>query len=209
MTPETLMLATGVSASMARLWAPVLTEAMSRFGIDTSRRQAQFLAQTAHESGGFSRLEENLNYDAPGLARTWPSRFSSDGAPNYTPNELARKIARQPERIANAAYGGRMGNNATTDGWTYRGRGLIQLTGKANYQAAATALNAPLVEQPDRVADRDMAALTAAWFWSKNGLNKPAGLGDTKAVTRKINGGLTGLADRLQRYERAAKALGV
>lgn len=204
MTPETLTLATGLSASMARLWAEHLTTAMGRFGIDTPRRQAQFLAQVGHESGGFSRLEENLNYDAAGLARTWPGRFSSGTGPN----ELARTIARQPERIAKAAYGLRMGNNATTDGWTYRGRGLIQLTGKANYQAAASALGAPLVEQPDRVADRDMAALTAAWFWSKNGLNKPADLGDTKAVTRKINGGLTGLADRLQRYERAAKALG-
>ena len=205
MTPETLAQAVGFTLPTARLWIEPLEKAMARFDITTPRRQAQFLAQSAHESGGFKRLVENLNYDAQGLASTWPGRFSNGTGPN----ELARKIARQPERIAAAAYGGRMGNNFTTDGWTYRGRGLFQLTGRANYEAAAKALGAPFVEQPDRVADRDMAALTAAWFWSKNGLNKLADIEDTRGVSRKINGGLNGLDDRQARYARAAQALGV
>lgn len=204
MNAEKLSAAAGIPLETAQLWAEPLTVAMAQFDINTSKRQAQFLAQVGHESGGFKRLVENLNYDATGLARVWPGRFSSGTGPN----ELAREIARQPEKIANAAYGLRMGNNAQGDGWLYRGRGLIQLTGKANYRAASNALGYDLVDEPDLVADPRIAALTAAWFWQKNGLNPLADSGDTRAVTRRINGGTTGLDDRLARYTRAAKVLG-
>lgn len=204
MNAEKLSAATGMPLDTARMWAEPLTVAMAGFDINTPKRQAQFLAQVGHESGGFKRLVENLNYDAAGLARVWPGRFSSGTGPN----ELAREIARQPEKIANAAYGLRMGNNAQGDGWKYRGRGLIQLTGKTNYQSASTALDLPLTEQPDLVTEPRVAALTAAWFWHKNGLNQLADSGDTTAVTRRINGGTTGLDDRVARYKVAAKALG-
>ncbi|QJD55180.1 putative glycoside protein [Pseudomonas phage MR14] len=204
MNAEKLSAAAGIPLETAQLWAEPLTVAMAQFDINTSKRQAQFLAQVGHESGGFKRLVENLNYDDAGLARVWPGRFSSGTGPN----ELAREIARQPEKIANAAYGLRMGNNAQGDGWLYRGRGLIQLTGKANYQAASNALGYDLVAEPDQVAEPPIAALTAAWFWQKNGLNQLADSGDTRAVTRRINGGTTGLDDRLARYTRAAKVLG-
>lgn len=203
MTPSKLAAAANISAELADKWGGPLTAAMDKFAINTPRRQAQFIAQIAHESGGFKQLTENLNYSAQGLASTWPGRFSTGTGPN----ELAREIARNPEKIANAAYGLRMGNNAQGDGWRYRGRGLIQLTGKANYQAAASAIGAPLVEQPDLVAEPAMAAMTAAWFWSKNGLNALADSGDTRAVTKRINGGTTGLDDRLARYVRAEKVL--
>ena len=204
MNADKLSAAAGIPLDTAQLWAEPLTAAMAQFDINTPKRQAQFLAQVGHESGGFKRLVENLNYDAAGLARVWPGRFSSGTGPN----ELAREIARDPEKIANAAYGLRMGNNAQGDGWMYRGRGLIQLTGKANYQSAATALGYDLVTSPDLVAKPQIAALTAAWFWQKNGLNQLADSGDTRAVTRRINGGTTGLDDRLARYARAAKVLG-
>lgn len=204
MNAEKLSAAAGIPLDTAQLWAEPLTAAMAQFDINTPKRQAQFLAQVGHESGGFKRLVENLNYDAAGLARVWPGRFSSGTGPN----ELAREIARDPEKIANAAYGLRMGNNAQGDGWTYRGRGLIQLTGKANYQSAGSALELNLVTTPELVADPKVAALTAAWFWQKNGLNQLADSGDTRAVTRRINGGTTGLDDRLARYARAAKVLG-
>jgi len=203
MTPSKLAAAANISAELADKWAAPLTAAMEKFAINTPRRQAQFIAQIAHESGGFKQLTENLNYSAQGLASTWPGRFSTGTGPN----EVAREIARNPEKIANAAYGLRMGNNAQGDGWRYRGRGLIQLTGKANYQAAASAIGATLVEQPDLVAEPAMAAMTAAWFWSKNGLNALADSGDTRAVTKRINGGTTGLDDRLARYVRAEKVL--
>lgn len=203
MTPSKLASAANISPELAAKWAAPLTAAMEKFSINTPKRQAQFIAQIAHESGGFQRLTENLNYSAQGLASTWPGRFSTGTGPN----ELAREIARNPEKIANAAYGLRMGNNAQGDGWKYRGRGLIQLTGKANYQSAAAAIGAPLVEQPELVAEPAMAAMTAAWFWNKNGLNALADSGDTRMVTKRINGGTTGLDDRLARYARAEKVL--
>lgn len=203
MNPSTLAAAAGLDLQTATSWAPGITAAMAKFDINTPQRQAEFLAQVAHESGGFKRLTENLNYDAAGLARVWPGRFSSGTGPN----ELARDISRQPEKIANAAYGGRMGNTAPDDGWKYRGRGLIQLTGRSNYAAAAAALNLPLLDQPDLVATPDVAALTAAWFWSKNGLNRLADARDTRGITQRINGGTVGLDDRLARAAVAVRVL--
>jgi putative chitinase len=143
---------------------------------------------------------ENLNYSADALLRTWPSRFNA---------ETAAKMARKPEAIANYVYGGRLGNGADGDGWKYRGRGLIQLTGKGNYRAAGIALGLDLIGNPDLLEKPEAASLSAAWFWKTNGLNALADANDVAVVTRKINGGLNGLSDRLERFDRAARALGI
>ncbi|MDI6529487.1 glycoside hydrolase family 19 protein [Pseudomonas otitidis] len=169
--------------------------ATSNFSLTTPTRQSAFLAQAAHESAGFTRLTENLNYSATGLAATWPGRFrGADGQPNA----LARALNRRPEAIANVVYANRMGNGpeASGDGWRYRGRGLLQITGRAQYQRCGAALGLPLVEQPDLLAHPEPAVLSAAWFWQVNGLNELADAGDFEAITRRINGGLNGLAER-------------
>lgn len=199
MNMDTLSRATGMTPSLVPLWVGPLTAAMSRFGINTPRRQAHFLAQIGHESGGFKTLVENLNYSAEALLKTWPSRFNA---------ATAAAVARKPELIANKVYGGRLGNDAPGDGWKYRGRGLIQLTGKANYRAAAAALGLDLVASPELLEQPEGASLSAAWFWKTNGLNVLADTAGVDAVTRVINGGTNGLADRKARYALAAKVLG-
>jgi len=159
------------------------------FGLDTPLRRAHFMAQLAHESGGFKRLVENLNYSADALLRTWPSRF--------TP-ESAKACARQPEKIANTVYAGRLGNDQPGDGWRYRGRGYIQLTGKANYAEFSQRLfgDDRLVRDPHQAAEPGTAIRLAGAFWVAKGLNTLADLDDIEAITRRINGGLHGLADR-------------
>lgn len=198
-----------ISPGGAVLWEPPMVAAMAEFDIDTMDRKAMFLAEVCHECFGFSRLSENLNYSANGLADTWPNRFRGDDG---KPNELALKLARIPEAIANMVYANRLGNGdyASGDGWRYRGRGCIQLTGKANYSKAADALNAPeLVTNPSVVATPFWAARTAAWFWKANDLNRFADSGDIEGCTRAINGGLNGLEDRKRRWGVAKAALGV
>lgn len=177
-----------------------------RFSLTTPTRQSAFLAQAAHESAGFTRLTENLNYSATGLAATWPGRFrGADGQPNA----LARGLHRRPEAIANVVYANRMGNGseASGDGWRYRGRGLLQITGRAQYQRCGAALELPLVEQPDLLAQPEPAVLSAAWFWQVNGLNELADAGDFEAITRRINGGLNGLAERRALWAKFREAL--
>ncbi|WP_396654127.1 glycoside hydrolase family 19 protein [Metapseudomonas otitidis] len=177
-----------------------------RFSLTTPTRQSAFLAQAAHESAGFTRLTENLNYSATGLAATWPGRFR--GA-DEQPNALARALHRRPEAIANVVYANRMGNGseASGDGWRYRGRGLLQITGRAQYQRCGAALGLPLVEQPDLLAQPEPAVLSAAWFWQVNGLNELADAGDFEAITRRINGGLNGLAERRALWAKFREAL--
>lgn len=190
----------------AGVFVPALNEAMSRFRIDSKVRAAAFLAQVGHESGGLTRLVENLNYSAAGLAATWPARFrSSDGRPSA----LAEQIARKPEQIANAVYGGRMGNGppASGDGWRYRGRGLIQLTGRANYTEAGKALGVDFVAQPELLEGALWACLAAAWFWSSRGLNELADAGRFDDITQRINGGQNGREERYALWERAKAAL--
>jgi putative chitinase len=180
-------------------WLEPLTAAFTRFEINTPERQAAFIGQCAHESANFKTLQENLNYSAKGLNATWPSRFPSEAE--------AQPYHRQPEKIANKVYSGRMGNLEDGDGWKYRGRGLIQLTGKDNYRLASDALGVDFVKDPDLVLTKEYAALTAAWYWNKRGLNKEADAKDFTGMTKKINGGVIGLADRVAHINTALGVL--
>lgn len=171
----------------AARWAGPLGDAMSRHFLTTPKRAAMFLAQLAHESSELTRLEEDLNYSARRLVEVWPSRFSRETASIYQ---------HQPQRIANRVYALRLGNGsqASGDGWRYRGRGPIQLTGKANYGAAGRALGMDLLSHPDDVAaDPMVGAEVAAWLFVKNGCIPHADLGDLANCTRAINGGMNGL----------------
>lgn len=184
----------------AGVFVPALNRAMARWKIDSRVRQAAFLAQVGHESGQLRNLVENLNYSGEALVRTWPNRFTM---------QTAGACARQPEKIANKVYGGRMGNGpeASGDGWLFRGRGLIQLTGRSNYRAAAGGLGLPLEVQPELLEQPEQAAQSAAWWWSNHGLNELADKGDFLTITKRINGGTNGLADRQALYECALKVL--
>ena len=190
--------------------APVVREhlnrAMARCKINSPVRAAAFLAQIGHESAGLTVAVESLNYSAQGLAKTWPKRYrSEDGAPN----ELAHKLARKPEQIANHTYANRMGNGTpeSGDGWKYRGRGFIQTTGKNNYHELGRGLGINVVAVPDLLLQPEYAALSAAYFWHANGLNELADTGRFDLITRKINGGTHGAADRNRRWEEAKRVL--
>ena len=180
-------------------WLEPLESAFFRFEITTPERQAAFIGQCAHESANFKTLQENLNYSAKGLNATWPSRFPTE--------EAAQPFHRQPEKIANKVYSGRMGNLDEGDGWKFRGRGLIQLTGKDNYRLASDALGVDFVKDPDLVLTKEYAALTAAWYWNKRSLNKEADAKDFTGMTKKINGGTIGLADRVAHINSALNVL--
>ncbi|MCF3193437.1 glycoside hydrolase family 19 protein [Pseudomonas bubulae] len=186
------------AGQVAGVFVPVLRTAMVRYQIVGSKRIAAFIAQIGHESGQLTRLVENLNYSAEALQRNWPSRFSA---------ELASSVARNPEQIANIAYGNRMGNAAPGDGWKYRGRGLIQITGKNNYRACGEALGLDLIAQPELLEKPRHACMSAAWFWATNGLNTFADAGKFDVITKRINGGQTGAADRQALYGLALKVL--
>ena len=179
-------------------FVPVLNTAMSRYQIVGAKRIAAFIAQVGHESGQLTRLVENLNYSADALRKTWPSRFNA---------ELASTAARKPEQIANIAYGNRMGNTAAGDGWKYRGRGLIQITGKKNYGTCGEALGLDLIAQPELLEKPQHACISAAWFWATSGLNTLADLGAFDTITQRINGGQNGAADRQAQYAKALKVL--
>jgi putative chitinase len=189
-----------------QVWADSMAEVFPTYGIDTPKRIAAFLAQCGHESGGWTVFEENLNYSAQGLRKIFGKYFPND--------EIALAYQRQPEKIANRIYANRMGNGPeeSGEGFKYRGRGPIQLTGKSNYTAFAKDMFEDwqnVVENPDWVTyDKDFALMSAIWFWNKNGLNKEADAGDIKTMTRKINGGYIGLEDRIKHYEEAIHLLG-
>jgi putative chitinase len=180
-----------------------LDAAMRRFEIVTPARMAAFCAQLAHESGQLQRWTENLSYRWERLRQVFPKYFPSDAE--------ARPFDRKPERIANRVYANRMGNGpeASGDGWRYRGRGPIQLTGKDNYRACGQGIGVDLVDDPDRLATPEPGCLAAAWFWARNGLNALADAGDFVTITRRINGGLNGLAERREFWERAKAVFGV
>ena len=186
------------AGQVAGFFVPVLNTAMSRYQIVGAKRMAAFIAQVGHESGQLMRLVENLNYSTDALRKTWPSRFDVD---------LASAVARKPEQIANIAYGSRMGNTAPGDGWKYRGRGLIQITGKNNYRACGEALGLDLIAQPELLEKPQHACMSAAWYWASRGLNTLADAGSFSKITQRINGGQNGAADRQALYVRALKVL--
>jgi len=196
--------AAGGNALACTTFAGPLAVTCKRFDILTRLRLAHFVAQLGHESQNFSRVEENLNYTAPRLREVFGERFAT--------NAMAEPYVRNPIALANLVYSGRNGNGpiASGDGWTYRGRGLIQLTGRANYRAAGAALGIPLEADPDQARSPWNACLIAGWFWSMRKCNADADLGEAglAAVTKKINGGRHGIEDRADRYERALAALG-
>ena len=183
---------------VAGVFVPVLNTAMNRYQIVGSKRVAAFIAQVGHESGQLTRLVENLNYSADVLRKTWPSRFDVD---------LASAVARKPAQIANIAYSNRMGNTATGDGWKYRGRGLIHITGKNNYRECGEALGLDLIAHPELLEKPQHACMSAAWFWATNGLNTLADAGTFEAITQGVNGGQNGAADRQTLYAKALKVL--
>lgn len=199
MSPTLLAAATGCSPARAAFYAEPLAAAMDRWSINTPLRQAAFLGQLAHESALFSRVEEDLHYSAKRLTQVFPSRFPDLSA--------AASFAHNPVALANRVYGGRMGNTAPGDGYKYRGRGLIQLTGYDNYKAYGEASCTAVLAYPDLVTEPRYSADSAGWFWHSRDLNRIADSEDGALLTRRINGGLTGLSDRIRAINRAKAAL--
>jgi putative chitinase len=183
-------------------WCDALNKLLPDYEINTPQRVAAFLAQCAHESGGFVFLKENLNYRAESLMRTWPRHFPT--------MDVANQYARQPERIANRAYANRMGNGPeeSGDGARYLGRGLIQLTGKNNYEAFAESIETPVEDVPAYLETFEGAVQSACWFWETNNLNRFADVGDILTMTKRINGGTIGLEDRMKHYAHALEVFG-
>jgi putative chitinase len=193
---ESQLIALGIDVK----WLEPLENAFSKYDISTPLRQAAFIGQCQHESGNFKTLQENLNYSAEGLMKTWPSRFPT--------KEMADQYARQPAKIAGKVYNGRMGNTSEEEAAQYLGRGLIQLTGKENYANCGTALGIDLVGNPTFLTEPKYAALSAGWFWNKKGLNSLADASDIETMTKRINGGLIGLDDRKAKIAKALSILG-
>ncbi|MDO7173837.1 glycoside hydrolase family 19 protein [Mariniflexile sp. AS56] len=186
-------------------YLPHVDTVLPNFGIDTPLRKAHFLSQLAHESGGLKYTQENLNYSAEGLRNVFGKYFKT--------NEIARDYARKPEKIANRVYANRMGNGSeeSGDGWKFRGRGLIQLTGKENYQKFGHDHGVDCVNNPDSILDPELALTSACWFWKKNNINVYADADDIHMVTKRINGGTNGLLHRqhyLDSFKRLYEVLG-
>jgi putative chitinase len=186
-------------------WHHALSQLLPDYEINTPQRIAAFVAQCAHESGGFMVLKENLNYKAATLRKIFPKYFPTDA--------MAAEYAAKPnkqEAIANLVYANRMGNGGpeTGDGYRYCGRGLIQLTGKSNYSWFAASLGIPVEEAAEYLQTFEGAAQSACWFWETNNLNRFADAGDIKGLTKAINGGFIGLEDRIKHYEHALHVMG-
>ena len=182
-------------------WVDALNETFSRFNINTKNQQAMFIGQCSHECGNFRLLEENLNYRAETLMKLWPKRFPS--------LEFAKQYEKNPRKIANSVYANRMGNRdeASGDGYRFRGRGALQCTGHSTYFHAGKALGVDFVMQPDFIATPKYAALTAGWFWDTHNCNAPADALDYTKVTKIINGGTIGLDDRIKHVQHALAVL--
>ena len=183
-------------------WLEPLNAAFAKYDISTPARQAFFVGQCAHESNNFTRLEEGLNYSASRLMVVWPSRFPT--------LEAAAPYANNPEKLANKVYGGRadLGNKEDGDGFKFHGRGCIQLTGRDLYERCGEAIGADLINQPQLLVEPHYAAMSAAWFWNKKGLNALADSKDYDTMTKRINGGLIGLDDRKAKIAKAISVLG-
>jgi len=184
-------------------WVKPLQELLPRYQINTPQRVAMFTAQCGHESLNFRVLEENLNYSADGLNSVFSKYFKRAGRD-------AGAYHRQPERIANVVYADRMGNSnaASGDGWKYRGRGVIQLTGAHNYAMFAESVEKTIPATVKYLGTKEGALESACWFWTKNQINTEADSGDVRAATKRINGGYNGLSDREHHYKEAMKILG-
>jgi putative chitinase len=186
-------------------WHEALSQLLPDYEINTPQRIAAFVAQCAHESGNFMVLKENLNYRAATLRKIFPKHFPTDAIANDYATRLNKQAA-----IANRAYANRMGNGdeSSGDGWRFCGRGLIQLTGRNNYQAFADSLEMNINDVPEYLGTFEGAAQSACWFWETNNLNRFADKGDIKGLTRAINGGFIGLEDRVKHYNHALHVMG-
>ena len=186
-------------------WYKALSQLLPDYDITTPKRIAAFIAQCSHESGGFIALEENLNYKAATLRKIFPKYFPTDDIANQYASRLDKQQA-----IANKVYASRMGNGdeASGDGFRYKGRGLIQLTGKDNYTFFAGSLGISVEEAAEYMHTFEGAAQSACWFWETNNLNQFADAGDIVTMTKRINGGTIGLDDRIKHYEHALHVLG-
>lgn len=207
------MSATGMTQGLAKQWLDPLNNTFMKFSINIPLRQAHFLAQVGHESGGFKASRESLNYSVDGLLKKFSrSRISESDVRKY--GRTAEHAANQM-MIANTVYGGEwglknLGNTQPQDGWHFRGAGLIQITGRANFTALEKVINEDVIRNPQLVAeDKKISALAAGWFWDSRNLNSLADKDDLVAITKRINGGSNGLEDRKKRLEKAKKALGV
>ena len=182
-------------------WYEALCKILPDYEINTVERVAAFLGQTYVESAGYKGLKENLNYKPETLVKIWPSHF-----PNM---EVANQYAHNQEKIANRAYAGRMGNGdeASGDGWNFCGRGLIQITGRSNYAAFADSIDTPIEHIPEFLGTFEGALQSACWFWESNNLNDLADKGDVIGLTKKVNGGVLGLAERTEHTHIATEVL--
>lgn len=196
-------------------WIDAIIATCQEFEINTPQRVASFLAQTSHESGGYTMLSENLNYRAATLAACWPNRFAVLGADKkpvkengkLVPTAVANSIAGKAELIANLVYSSRMGNGPAEsgEGWKFRGRGLKQLTGKDNYTRCGSSLGVDLANNPDLLLEPMYAARSAGWFYKTNNLSSFADVNDIKGMTKRINGGFIGLEQRQALYNSCLK----
>lgn len=183
-------------------WYPLLAELLPKYEINTVNRVAGFIAQCSHESSNFTVLKENLNYSAEGLNKIFPKYFINAGRD-------ANAYARQPEKIANIVYANRMGNGneASGDGWRFRGRGVIQLTGKDLYTAYGKTIHLTASEVADYLETKKGALESACWFWQTHNLNALADAQDIVGMTKRINGGTNGLAERTTNFNNALRVL--
>lgn len=202
MTQNDFQKAAGISAGLAARWYPHLIATFAEFGITKPAAQAMFIAQVGHESGGFTQTVESLNYTPQGLLATFGKRITV-----YQSDMLGRTAAHpaNQEAIANLVYADRLGNKSRGDGWKYRGRGLIQITGQDNYRECGTALKLDLVGSPQLLESDASAMRSAGWFWKSRDCGRNAN--DIEWVTKRINGGTNGLSDRQARLDVARKAL--
>jgi putative chitinase len=200
--PALVAVAPHLTADERAAWVAALAGPLLKAGITTPRCVAAFLGQCAVESAAFRDMEEDLSYSAARLCEVWPSRF-----PNI---EAAEACALKPEALANRVYANRLGNGdeASGDGWRFRGRGLIQITGRGNYQRFAQAMTMTLDQAVEHAATQAGAGDSAAWFWSVNALNALANTWSVDLITRKINGGMAGAAERTRLCEAALQAIG-
>ncbi|MCL2892488.1 glycoside hydrolase family 19 protein [Brenneria tiliae] len=202
MTKDQFQNAANISAGLAARWYPHLAATFDEFNIAASVEQAQFIAQVGHESGGFSRIIESLNYTPAGLMATFGKRITQ-----YQADMLGRTSAHPANQsaIANLVYANRLGNKSAGDGWKFRGRGLIQITGLDNYRACGIGLNLDLIASPELLEQDDNAMRSAGWFWKSKQLGQYGA--DVERVTLVINGGRNGLDDRRERFDLARRVL--